>query len=216
MVGGSKSSITQEYESILCQIKDIISARVVLDKEGVQEIHILAANGRSPKQIVRDIESALLAQFNMPIDHKKISVAQLDWDTGIPERDAYVKLVALNSKASGSHYDCSVALEIEGEKYAGQAQGAASSRNRLRLLAEATLEALEMYLKNDVGLAIEELRLIELGTKPMVVASVIMVTQHSEETLAGACFVAGDTGIAVVQAVLKAAENRLPIWTDIG
>ena len=42
----------------------------------VSEVHILAQAGLQPKQLVRNIESALLAQLGLKIDHRKISIAQ--------------------------------------------------------------------------------------------------------------------------------------------
>ncbi len=38
-------------------------------------IHVLVMGATSPKQVVRNIECALMAQFGMRIDHRKISVA---------------------------------------------------------------------------------------------------------------------------------------------
>ena len=40
------------------------------------EVHILASSALSPKQVVRNIESALLAHLGLKVDHRKISVAQ--------------------------------------------------------------------------------------------------------------------------------------------
>ena len=42
----------------------------------VSEVHILAQAGLQPKQLVRNIESALLAQLGLKVDHRKISIAQ--------------------------------------------------------------------------------------------------------------------------------------------
>ncbi|MGD8726138.1 MAG: hypothetical protein PVH40_00770, partial [Gemmatimonadales bacterium] len=42
----------------------------------VTAVHILTHAGTSPKQMVRNVESALLAQLGLKIDHRKISVAQ--------------------------------------------------------------------------------------------------------------------------------------------
>ena len=42
----------------------------------VSEVHVLAQAGLQPKQLVRNIESALLAQLGLKIDHRKISIAQ--------------------------------------------------------------------------------------------------------------------------------------------
>ena len=63
-------------ENLLTSLEGIISARVVTTPLGeVSEIHILAQAGLTPKQIVRNVESALLAQLGLKVDHRKISIA---------------------------------------------------------------------------------------------------------------------------------------------
>src|SRR6185312_11809581 len=64
-------------ENLLTSLEGILSARVVTTPLGeVSEIHILAQAGLQPKQLVRNIESALLAQLGLKVDHRKISIAQ--------------------------------------------------------------------------------------------------------------------------------------------
>lgn len=200
-----------ELEGILRQIRDIISARVILDEAGaIQEIHVLAGAGRSPKQIVRDIESTCMAHFSLPIDHKKVSVAQLDWETGLPGVASWVRVVDVNVRVSGVRARCSVGLEIEGELFSGEAEGAAATQNRLRLVAMATLSAVEQYLKGEVALALEGLRLLDVGERLVAVVTAAAVTPAREESLAGASFIQGDMAMGVAQAALKAVEKCLP------
>lgn len=64
-------------ENLLTSLQGVLSARVVVSPIGeVTEIHVLAQSGISPKQIVRNVESALLAHLGLKVDHRKISVAQ--------------------------------------------------------------------------------------------------------------------------------------------
>ena len=54
----------------------VISARIVASPNGaVDEIHILTTTDVTPKQTVRNVESALIAHLGMHVSHKKISVA---------------------------------------------------------------------------------------------------------------------------------------------
>src|SRR4051812_13047209 len=51
-------------ENLLTSLEGILSARVVTTPLGeVSEVHVLAQAGLAPKQLVRNIESALLAQL---------------------------------------------------------------------------------------------------------------------------------------------------------
>ncbi len=64
-------------EVLLTSLKGVLSARVVATATGeITEVHILTEAGLTPKQVVRNVESALLAQLGMKLDHRKISVAQ--------------------------------------------------------------------------------------------------------------------------------------------
>jgi len=64
-------------ENLLQSLESVLSARVVVSPVGeVTEVHILANSGVGPKQVVRNVESALFAHLGIKVDHRKISVAQ--------------------------------------------------------------------------------------------------------------------------------------------
>jgi hypothetical protein len=66
----------QRAEELLSTLPGVISARIVASGNGsVEEIHILTTDEVSPKQTVRNVESALIAHLGMRVSHKKISVA---------------------------------------------------------------------------------------------------------------------------------------------
>ncbi|MFQ5574423.1 MAG: hypothetical protein ACE5E0_02205, partial [Terriglobia bacterium] len=56
--------VPEELESALCQINEVKAARVIVEEDkSIDEIHILASPEKSPKQLVRDVESLLKAEF---------------------------------------------------------------------------------------------------------------------------------------------------------
>src|SRR5689334_17536663 len=64
-------------ENLLTSLEGVLSARIVTTPLGeVSEVHVLAQAGIQPKQVVRNIESALLAHLGLKVDHRKISIAQ--------------------------------------------------------------------------------------------------------------------------------------------
>jgi hypothetical protein len=66
----------QRAEELLATLPGVISARIVASGTGsVDEIHILTSDEVTPKQTVRNVESALIAHLGMRVSHKKISVA---------------------------------------------------------------------------------------------------------------------------------------------
>lgn len=67
----------RKIERLLTELEGVGSLKIVPDGHGgIDEVHVLSASDLSPKQIVRNIESALLAEFGLQIDHRKISIAQ--------------------------------------------------------------------------------------------------------------------------------------------
>jgi len=63
-------------EELLTTLPGILSAKIVASSSGaVDEIHVLTTAEYTPKQTVRNIESALIAHLGMRVDHRKISVA---------------------------------------------------------------------------------------------------------------------------------------------
>src|SRR5262249_15195950 len=69
----------QRAEELLATLPGVISARIIASSTGaVDEIHILTTTEVTPKQTVRNVESALIAHLGMRVSHKKISVATSD------------------------------------------------------------------------------------------------------------------------------------------
>jgi hypothetical protein len=70
-----------EVERLLRSLAGIVSAKVIPDTLGrVGEIHVLASDRLHPKQVVRNVESALSAGLGIVIDRRVVSVAQVRVD----------------------------------------------------------------------------------------------------------------------------------------
>ena len=202
-----------DYEDIIRQIKDVISARIVTDEAGeIVEIHVLAGSSRTPKQIVRDIESAFMAQFGVSIDHKKISVAQMQDDEG-PRSVLEVrpKLAAVNVKSGGRTTEAKVDLEIGNELFGGTASGPSTANNKLRVISQAALLAMEGYMKGTCNMVTEDIVRISLAGRDAVAVSVSLITNIGEERLIGAALINHDEREAAVKATLAAVNRRMAL-----
>lgn len=74
-------SSAADAERLLGALAGVVSAHVVADAAGeIVEIHILASSDLHPKQMVRNVESALSAGLGLTIDRRIVSVAQLRTD----------------------------------------------------------------------------------------------------------------------------------------
>lgn len=75
LIAGSVLPI-KRAEELLSTLPGVIAARIIASESGaVDEIHVLTTAELTPKQTVRNIESALIAHLGMRVDHRKISVA---------------------------------------------------------------------------------------------------------------------------------------------
>ena len=73
-------------EELLQTLPGVIAARIIAAETGaVDEIHVLTTTEVTPKQTVRNIESALIAHLGMRVDHRKISVATSLEPRKVPE-----------------------------------------------------------------------------------------------------------------------------------
>ena len=204
----------KQLESAINQLREVISARVLADESGViEEIHVLTSSARSPKQIVRDIESALIAKLGVQIDHKKVSVAQVQGNQRAADRGR-LKFSDVAISVNGSKSQATVHLSNNGSIYTGKAEGHSSAHSQLRLIATAALRAVEDSGATDGAMVIEDLTAsTALAGKTVVVVITNMMTDRGEDLLSGSAIVKQDLWKAVVNATLDAVNRRLSVAT---
>jgi hypothetical protein len=217
---GISPHLILEIETALSQVAEIRAARIVSSDAGViQEIHILADPSKSPKQLVRDIESTIMAQFGIPIDHKKVSIAQLGRESIAESTEdstqlhARARIHSVHTDVMGVRAVATVTLELEGELYSGTAEGPASTTGRRRLVGQAALNAVEKYTNGTFSFALEDVALVTLGRERVAVSVVILVTPLGEQALAGSALARQSENDSLVRATLDAINRRLGFLT---
>ncbi|MHB1651859.1 MAG: hypothetical protein ACYCVD_05185 [Desulfitobacteriaceae bacterium] len=215
----SESISSTGYEQALKQIKAVTAARVKKNAEGeIEEIHILAGGDRNPKQIVRDVESVFAAQFGLEVDHKKISVAQLgEEEEESPSLSGWTrpKLVGVTLRTINASAEVKVELQAGDRTFEGDAQGFASSYNKLRLFVEATAKALNSLALDKCLFAAEDVTIIHLVKHKVALVSITMVSPTGEESLTGSALVKNDDREAVVKATLDAVNRKLRFLANV-
>ncbi len=205
----------QDWEQAIKQIKSVIAARIKVDYQGeIEEVHILAASGRAPKQIVRDVESILVAQFDLQIDHKKISVAQVEDDedgTFAIIESSRPKLIGVTLRTVNGMAEVKVELLTGNKIIEGIAQGPSSAHNKLRLFVEATLKALSPLTLEKFIFVTEDVRVTQLAKQQIALVSITMITSSGEQSLTGCALVRNDDREAVVKATLDAVNRKTTV-----
>ncbi|MGQ9456296.1 MAG: hypothetical protein ACUVRS_00805 [Armatimonadota bacterium] len=200
-----------EIESIICRLKDVIAASVVMDSRGkLEEIHVLASSARSPKQVVRDIESALMARLGYPVDHKIISVAQVE-DSSPRYDHSRLKFSDVSISMNGSHTEATVRLAKNDVVYSGSASGTSSPGSQMKLIAEATLRAVQSSALSDATFTLEDVEEISIGGRRVAVVLVSTITDRGENFLSGSAVIRQDIWKGVVNATLDAVNRRLSV-----
>ncbi|HET7296093.1 MAG TPA: hypothetical protein VFI66_03075 [Gemmatimonadales bacterium] len=209
-------------ENLIASLTGILSARLVVTPLGeVSEIHVLTTSEQQPKQVVRNIESALMAQLGMKIDHRKISVAQTADVRPIEEMQEEAVRTRANKRVvvfQGLEVRPSerpqrvivrVRLSFEGREAEAEEQGTDTVRNRVEAAARAASLCLDELLP-DNSVALEGAQIIEAFDRKFVLVAVHGLGGREAQLLTGTCEIRESTERSAVLAVLD-ATNR---WTD--
>lgn len=212
-----EAPVLRRAEQLLRELTGVASARIVGEApDRIREIHILTDHQVEPKQTVRNVESALLAQLGIKIDHRKVSVAQVR----SPEDVTAARIIGFGAgdrrylfagyefeRKLAHRVQCRVTLRLDDEEFVGSAEGADIERGRMMVAAQAALNALEMGEERQIGFALDGLKLIDAFEQPLVVVAVFGLSGRSRTFLGGAAPVTESPEHAAILAAMK-ATNR--------
>jgi hypothetical protein len=216
-----------ELEDALRQIPGIRAASVVTGPDSrPTEVHVLAQPGKPAKQVVRDVQSVAMAQYDLDIDHRIVSVVQLG------EADAPLTVVppvplhgqspaaaeetvelrpALSSigvRTAEGETEVTVVLTVGGEDYVGVATGPGLAVHRPRVVAQATVAAVSDLL--GLAVQVESSQVLEVGLRHVAVTVLsLAVPRLGDQVLCGSVVVRGDESDAVARSVLASLNRRL-------
>ncbi len=205
-------------EQLIAALSGVMSARIVAGRAGgIEEIHVLTTAEVQPKQTVRNVESALMAQLGMKVDHRKISVAQTAEvrpievleqqavaDAASRRKLVYADLVIESPRPK--RVEIRVLLRSGDVLVEGMEEGVDEARSRVQLAARAAVKAIEKDLV-DSGVVLEGVRVVEAFDRKLVLAGVHGVGGRTSQLLVGTCEVKESIEQAAVLAVLD-ATNR--------
>lgn len=198
----------RDFEEKVRRLPGVEAARVVTEGGAVTEVHVLTGMGKAAKQVVRDVQSLAQAVFGLAIDRRVVSVVQLP-DPDLAQGDRPV-IVDVSEQMDGNHTRVVVTLGWQGDTLVGEVGGAAAHTTRNRLVAEATIEALQQALQDSTAIGVAAVDLPVLGSRSVAIAQIVMVTEGAERLMVGSALVDGESSRAVVRAVLDALNRHIP------
>jgi hypothetical protein len=216
-----------ELEDALRRIQGVKAASVVTGPDAVPtEVHVLAAPGKQAKQVVRDVQSLALARYDIDIDHRIVSVVQMDDDevripdtmAGLaagettaddgPEPVVRPAIAAIMVRSDKGQTEASVTLAAGNRLFEGRSQGPAGHTHRARLVAIATLDAVEELLGQPCE--VESSTVVPTGSREVALTVLTMALPRiGEQVLTGSAVVRGDDADAVARSVLAALNRQL-------
>lgn len=204
-------SARASVESAIATIPGIIGARIVPGYErAIDELHVLATLQKQPKQAVRDVQTLLMARFGVTIDHRVVSVVQLD-ELPRTEGNRVDRLVLerVSTSVTAGSLHVEVALQLGEQELSGTSEGAPAGTGRNRAPAEATLDAVASLLGRRVSLHLEGVDIVETLGHRLAITLIHLRAGRYEATLTGCAIVREVDVDAIVRSVLDALNRTI-------
>ena len=210
-----------EFEAALRAVPGIREASVRTGPDAHPiEVHVVAGGLKPAKQVVRDVQSVAMAQFDLDIDHRIVSVVQIPDDAvdvgdssdvredSVDEALPRPALMSIGTTRSESETIVDVQLAIAGAVFSGRADGPTGALHRPRIIASATLAALTELL--GIPAQVESAQVIEVANREVALTTLILtIPRLGDQVLCGSALVRGDEEDAVARSVLAAVNRRL-------
>ena len=129
----------------------------------------------------------------------------VEFESAGPER---IRFGSVNLFVSGPRAQAQVELRWKGLARMGGANGWSTRHGAHRLVAQATLAAVQEFLDGEMAFGSPEVDFVRIGRRRVAVVAVSLLAHRQEKTLVGSCAVEHDVQQAVVLATL-AGLNRI-------
>jgi hypothetical protein len=195
-----------ELEEKLKELDGIISCRITGDEE-IDEIHIIASKNREAKRIVRDIETMVMVNLNKEIDHKKISIAQLNQNSdNVPKNR--VEIITIYQENNRPF--CYLKLNIN-DNLIEEEIGGSSEEPLPLIVVRGLLNTIEKYTNFNAKFRVENVFTTGINNEIIIVQLILYAggKYGQQERLLGAAYINNNLPLAAGKACLKALNRRI-------
>lgn len=123
------------------------------------------------------------------------------------ETDDRIRFVSTNLYVSGPRVQVQVELKWQGVARMGSASGWGTREGAHRLVASATVAAIQEYLEEGLALSLEGLEFVKIGRQAVVVVALELLAHREHKMLVGSCSIGKDRQQAIVLATLSALNR---------
>ena len=199
------------YSEYISKLLGVINANVVFSGDDIVEVHVLADTTRTPKQIVRDVQSLFMVKFNREIDHRIISVAQINY--GVRPSNGFSTRYIIESVTVGKkrdHTEIEVVLSLDDKMFLGKHTALKDNVDICRGIAQATLSAVAIAAESIQSFSVLDIRFSEIAGERMAIACVSLTSVNNVTSrFSGTAFSVNDDDMAIVKATLNAINRRV-------
>jgi len=197
----------KDVEKSINSLNGVLFSKILVDKNHeIEEIHIITRDCCNPKKVSRDVESLLIAQHNIAIDYRKISIAQVEEEKDYSQR---LRFSDVTVSTKDEQLNVIVKLENKNKIFEGKIDCIDWSSNKEYIVARATLNAITSFLNGKIFFQVDDIKQFKMQGKEVILTSVNLMDSQGKENLVGAVLVKDNFNKAVVNSILKAVNRRI-------
>lgn len=204
-----------EVEHAIARLPGVTTARAVAGYEReIDELHVLAEPSVSAKGLVRDLQTLLLTKFDLPLDHRVVSIVTLpslpaDGVPVVQRQRLSLREVAVVTTTVARSLAVTIA-DHDGLTNVGEAAAPLAAAHRRLACARATAAAVSPWLPGRIDLDVAEVQRLDTALASVAVAVLVWTDRdRGTTTLAGSAVIVDDEDIAVGRATLDALNRQL-------
>jgi len=205
------AQISNKYVEYISKLPGVINANVVFLGGDIEEVHVLADTSRAPKQIVRDIQSLFMAQFQREVDHRVISIAQIECELAPTTKQNgrfIIEGVTVAKRRDSTQVE--VNLSLNGKIYIGKQSSLKDNYDVFRGIAQATLDAIVLSEEAKRTYSVLDVRFAEIAGERTAIVCVSLCTPGNVACrFSGTAFSQGEDSLSIVKATLDALNRRI-------
>jgi hypothetical protein len=204
----NQNMVAKEYNNLIGKLPGVMNSSIVFSENDISEIHVLADTRRSPKQISRDIQTAIMVQYGVTIDHKLISIAQIPADNDIRLHNRLV-IEEISLCKNKDHSTATVTVCDGDTSFSGTASSFNDSMEIYKMICHATLDAIRNFVDKGVMLSVADVKTYDLTGEKAIAVCIAVQSKDKVSRFLGSSFVGDDIGNAVVKATMDALNRTI-------
>lgn len=205
----------EELQKLIGKLDGVISTKLNANENGeLCEIHVLAEKGRAPKQLSRDIQSAVAAFTGRDVEHRIISIAQIDNGVLPGRTQDRLKISNIETSSTSKNFSAAVTLMNQSGTYKGGSAGANTPYSRYKIIANACLNAVHEFL-NSTPFSLSDIQKFRIANNDEINVAVCHLFGETNRLLTGTALVADDEYGAIIKATLDAVNRELTVEKNL-